>query len=142
MLIIHRSVKDSHPATRITVGANFLLTIMIYVPHVAPIFRAMFTAPTLSLTNIMACYVFRHTKLGMIREGVLGGIQSITSIQFPTRGQGMIPLTNVNLNSSSGNDTRATAQAEGVVISTTVERFDWESGKLDESNKAETQLIV
>ncbi|KAJ7579184.1 hypothetical protein C8J56DRAFT_796857 [Mycena floridula] len=122
----------------ITVGANFLLTTMIYVPHVPPIYRAMFTAPTLSLTNIMACYVFRHTKLVMIREGDLSGIQSITPIQFPTRDQGMIPLTNVNLNSSSGNGSKATAQEEGVAMRPKVERFNWES----ESNKAETQLIV
>ncbi|KAJ7579204.1 hypothetical protein C8J56DRAFT_965087 [Mycena floridula] len=123
----------------ITVGANSLMAIMIYVPHVSPIYRSMFTVPTLTLSNIMACYVFRHTKLGTIWQSGSSGIQSIP-IQFATPGQGMITMTNLNLNSSSGND-----QVEGIVVSTTVERFDWETRKPEESlssNKAKTQLVV
>jgi len=38
---------------------------MLYLPSVPTTYRTMFTVPNIALTNIMACRVFRKTKLGM-----------------------------------------------------------------------------
>lgn len=53
---------------RVTVIANLITSIMMYVPGVGPIYHSMFSIPNVMLTNIMACYVYRNTKLGIIRD--------------------------------------------------------------------------
>lgn len=50
--------------------ANLLVLIMEFVPGVPLSYRALFLAPAMELTNIMACRVFRHTKRGLNNEEV------------------------------------------------------------------------
>lgn len=42
---------------------------MLYVPAVPITYRTMFTVPNIALTNIMACRIFRKTKLGIRTPG-------------------------------------------------------------------------
>lgn len=50
----------------ITVGANVLAMVMILAPSVPPVYRAMFTIPSVAIENCMACKVYRDVKFGVI----------------------------------------------------------------------------
>ncbi|KAF9567211.1 hypothetical protein CPC08DRAFT_617773, partial [Agrocybe pediades] len=50
-----------------TVSTNLLTVIMLYAGSVPITYRTMFTVPNIALMNIMACRVFRNTKLGLNR---------------------------------------------------------------------------
>ncbi|KAL5481016.1 hypothetical protein ACEPAI_9957 [Sanghuangporus weigelae] len=63
----------------ITVGWNVLAMVMILAPSVPPVYRAMFTIPSLAIENAMACKVYRDVKFGLIRES--GGSNSEPSSQ-------------------------------------------------------------
>lgn len=43
---------------------NLLVLIMTFVPGIPVMYRTIFLVPSVGLTNIMACRVFRNTKLG------------------------------------------------------------------------------
>jgi len=45
-----------------------MTVIMLYAGNVPITYRTMFTVPNIALMNIMACRVFRNTKLGLNRE--------------------------------------------------------------------------
>ena len=53
---------------RVTVGLNIVAMVLILVPSVPPVLRAMFSIPNVALQNAMACRVFRQIKLGLLRE--------------------------------------------------------------------------
>ncbi|KAJ3878283.1 hypothetical protein F5051DRAFT_352252, partial [Lentinula edodes] len=61
-------LHDGQAYYMVTVMANLLTTIMVYAPRVSPVYRSMFSIPTVMLTNVMACYVYRNTKLGLMRD--------------------------------------------------------------------------
>ncbi|KAJ7744390.1 hypothetical protein B0H16DRAFT_1422533 [Mycena metata] len=48
----------------IAVAANIVTTVMAYV-RVTPIYRGFLVIPNITLTSIMACRIYRHTKLGV-----------------------------------------------------------------------------
>ncbi|KAJ7025418.1 hypothetical protein C8F04DRAFT_135671 [Mycena alexandri] len=48
----------------ITVIANIVTTVMTYAP-VHPVYHGFLVIPNIMLTSIMACRVYRHTKLGV-----------------------------------------------------------------------------
>jgi hypothetical protein len=50
-------------AGRITVVSNITASVMIYAPGVGPTYRSLASPPNLMLSTLMACRVFRHTKL-------------------------------------------------------------------------------
>lgn len=52
--------------------ANLLVLIMDFIPGVPLPYRAIFLAPAIELTNIMACSVFRNTKTGYDDKDVQG----------------------------------------------------------------------
>jgi hypothetical protein len=64
---------------------NLLVLIMDFVGGAPLIYRMIFVAPSVGLTNIMACRVFRHTKLRRSNEGV----HAVSTIMF--RGGNTIP---------------------------------------------------
>ncbi|KAJ7802552.1 hypothetical protein B0H13DRAFT_1672156 [Mycena leptocephala] len=47
----------------ITVVSNITASVMIYAPGVGPTYRSLASPPNLMLSTLMACRVFRHTKL-------------------------------------------------------------------------------
>ncbi|KAJ7435020.1 hypothetical protein B0H11DRAFT_1938004 [Mycena galericulata] len=59
---------DIGTAGRITVVSNLALSAMIYAPGVSPVYRSLPAIPNIALTSIMACRVYRHTRLGLLRE--------------------------------------------------------------------------
>lgn len=48
---------------RVSVTSNLVVVILTSIPMVPPSYRLMFTVLNIALTNMMACRVFRHTKL-------------------------------------------------------------------------------
>ncbi|KAJ7572120.1 hypothetical protein C8J56DRAFT_1080883 [Mycena floridula] len=117
----------------ITVAANILVTIMLYIPNIPPSYRTMFSIPTMALSNIMACYVFRHAKLGLLRSGnAMSGVDS--TVRPSVRGiNTMIPLSHMQNSTTAG--------SKGVVVSTTVEsEYDWDNTKSSAPANARSQF--
>ncbi|KAJ7744648.1 hypothetical protein B0H16DRAFT_988020 [Mycena metata] len=50
----------------ITVVANIVVTVMTFVP-VSPVYHGFLVIPNVTITSIMACRVYRNTKLGIAR---------------------------------------------------------------------------
>lgn len=48
--------------------SNLVAVIMLFNTHIPVPMRSMFATPSLVLTNIMACRVYRNTKFGLVRE--------------------------------------------------------------------------
>jgi hypothetical protein len=53
---------------RVAMVCNMLVVITNYLTGIPVIYRIIFLFPSIALTNIMACYVFRHTKLSLSTE--------------------------------------------------------------------------
>ncbi|KAF7368430.1 hypothetical protein MVEN_00166000 [Mycena venus] len=58
----------------ITVISNIVSTLMVYIPTVSPIYHGLLVVPNVTLTCLMACRVYRNTKLG----GTLRGSGDLT----------------------------------------------------------------
>ncbi|KAF9456735.1 hypothetical protein BDZ94DRAFT_320894 [Collybia nuda] len=58
--------------------ANLLVLILEFVPGVPTPYRSVFLTPTVGLTNILACRVFRHTKFGRNN----GDVRAVSTILF------------------------------------------------------------
>ncbi|KAJ7719490.1 hypothetical protein B0H16DRAFT_1432714 [Mycena metata] len=56
---------DSQMYYMITVVINIVATVMIFVPGVSPLYHSFLIIPNVTLTSIMACRVYRNTKLGV-----------------------------------------------------------------------------
>ncbi|KIK53983.1 hypothetical protein GYMLUDRAFT_106732, partial [Collybiopsis luxurians FD-317 M1] len=56
-------LRDGQKYYLVTVLSN-LVTIALGCSPVNPAYQSVFTVPNMMLTNIMACYVYRHTVLG------------------------------------------------------------------------------
>jgi len=96
-----------------TVTTNLLTVIMLYIYAVPITYRTMFTVPNITLMNIMACRVFRHTKFGMFKE------TSISSNKLMSRGE-TTPSSVIPLAFRKGNSQNRTAVPE-VEITKTIE---------------------
>jgi hypothetical protein len=57
---------------------NLLVLTLDFAPGVPIVYRALFLAPSVGITNIMACRVFRHTKLHRYDEDA----QAVSAIMF------------------------------------------------------------
>jgi hypothetical protein len=51
--------------TRVALICNLLVPITHYISAIPIAYRIILVVPSVGLTNIMACRVFRHTKLGL-----------------------------------------------------------------------------
>ncbi|KAJ7691885.1 hypothetical protein B0H17DRAFT_934565, partial [Mycena rosella] len=51
----------------ITVILNILFTVMGIIPHLSPVYRGLLTVPCVTLTSVLACRVYRRTRLGVMR---------------------------------------------------------------------------
>ncbi|KAJ7687169.1 hypothetical protein B0H17DRAFT_1203829 [Mycena rosella] len=49
----------------ITVVTNVVAILLVYIPTVSPVYRGLLSVPSMTLTSIMACRVYRNTKLGI-----------------------------------------------------------------------------
>ncbi|KAJ7844708.1 hypothetical protein B0H13DRAFT_2096156 [Mycena leptocephala] len=50
----------------ITVVTNVVTTAMVYIPTTRPLYRGLLVIPNVTVSSIMACRVYRNTKLGLI----------------------------------------------------------------------------
>ncbi|KAF9460054.1 hypothetical protein BDZ94DRAFT_1140457, partial [Collybia nuda] len=55
-------LQDGQKYYMVAMVSNILVLVIEFVPGVPAPYRAMFLAPAIQVTNIMACRVFRHTK--------------------------------------------------------------------------------
>lgn len=55
---------------RTTVTFNVITVTLYYISSLPPL-RILFVAPNMAMMNIMACRVFRNTKLGLPVENVI-----------------------------------------------------------------------
>ncbi|KDR73162.1 hypothetical protein GALMADRAFT_125223 [Galerina marginata CBS 339.88] len=121
-----------------TVTTNLLTVIMLYVTAVPITYRTMFTVPNITLMNIMACRVFRNTKLGMSREPTISSNSKLMS-------RGETPTTIIPLSLRKGNQSRAAPHKEinGVEITKTIEHdYDISDKESRESRYTKEHTMV
>ncbi|KAF9457888.1 hypothetical protein BDZ94DRAFT_161269 [Collybia nuda] len=56
-------LRDGEKYYMVTMVVNLLVVILNFAPRVPMTYRSTFLSPAVGLTNIMACRVFRHTKM-------------------------------------------------------------------------------
>ncbi|KAF8199025.1 hypothetical protein BJ912DRAFT_845137, partial [Pholiota molesta] len=61
-------LKNGQKYYLLTMISNLVAVIMLFSTHIPIPMRSMFATPSLVLTNIMACRVYRNTKFGLVRE--------------------------------------------------------------------------
>ncbi|KAE9407912.1 hypothetical protein BT96DRAFT_850093 [Gymnopus androsaceus JB14] len=90
----------------VTLVGNLLTTILYYGFGIRPIYRDLLVIPNIMLTNIMACYVYRNTKLGlMVDPGTLLSASSRTDSGGEHQIAQRIELTTIQEGSSVLNPT-------------------------------------
>jgi hypothetical protein len=52
---------------RITVILNILAMLLGLIPHLSPAYHGLLTIPSVTLTSILTCRVYRRTRLGILR---------------------------------------------------------------------------
>ncbi|KAJ6600633.1 hypothetical protein B0H10DRAFT_2083321 [Mycena sp. CBHHK59/15] len=70
----------------ISAFSNIAVTVMVYAPHLHPAYHGLLAIPNVMLTSVMACRVYRNTKLGTVRES------TDVSLAVRTIGGGSIPV--------------------------------------------------
>ncbi len=65
MLFMSFAVLRSHENS-VAVCGNIVCLILVLVPNLPSVYRAMCTVPVLAITNAMACIVFRKIKFGLV----------------------------------------------------------------------------
>ena len=66
------------------VGWNVLAMAMILAPSVPPVYRAMFTIPSVAVENCMACKVYRDVKFGVIQSMINAAAQHSSRSAIPS----------------------------------------------------------
>jgi hypothetical protein len=56
---------------RITVVTNIAAFILLCFPVLGPAYRSFLVVPNVMLTNMMACRVYRHTRLDLVQQSFL-----------------------------------------------------------------------
>ncbi|KAJ7133673.1 hypothetical protein C8R43DRAFT_1022723 [Mycena crocata] len=74
-----------------TVVSNIVSTLMVYIPTVSPVYHGLMAVPNVTLTSIMACRVYRNTKLGVAFRS--SGELSLPSLNPHGSGNGAMPLS-------------------------------------------------
>ncbi|KIK66915.1 hypothetical protein GYMLUDRAFT_157156 [Collybiopsis luxurians FD-317 M1] len=103
--------RDGQKYYLVTVLSN-IVTIAMWFARVNPEYTSIFIGPNMMLTNIMACYVYRHTVLGRIQDPVT----TINAQVIPTE-QNVLPLT-THPNLAQGRSRPSTAM-DGIVVEMT-----------------------
>jgi len=70
-------LEDGQQYYLVAMVCNLLVLIMTFVHGIPLIYRTIFLVPSVGLTNIMACRVFRNTKLGHRTEVDTDGISTM-----------------------------------------------------------------
>ncbi|KAF5374020.1 hypothetical protein D9757_010063 [Collybiopsis confluens] len=118
-------LRDGQKYYLVTIVSN-LATIAVGASssHVALLYQWMLTGPNLMLTNIMACYVYRHTILSALRDSTPGvNVQVIPTLTIPDRSTQTISALRFSfpgiISTTGSTSTRSTA--EGIVVQITSE---------------------
>lgn len=91
--------------------------ILVYVPNIPPFYHPLLAVPSVTLPSIMACRVFRDTRLRFFKDthptSFIGITPISTEVGFAPRCE--VPLTDFELEDSRGfqrNTTTATISGE------------------------------
>jgi hypothetical protein len=104
LLHIAASIPFLLLSARITVMVNIVASLIVHFP-VGPVYHALLTIPSVTLTSILTCRVYRRTRLGVVR-----GHRELT---LPTlnplgpRGNLAIPLSVLQFSSESSGEARS-----------------------------------
>jgi len=95
--LLHSGQLYYFASTLMTGGA----CILVFTPNIPPFYRALLAVPSVTFPSIMACRVFRDTRLGFIQDAhptsFLGTMPVFTDIAFAS-----VPLSNLVLDGSRG----------------------------------------
>jgi hypothetical protein len=65
---VHPFSRRQHQLSgRITVIFNLLATLLGLIPQLSPVYKGLFTIPSITLTSILTCRVYRRTRFGVMR---------------------------------------------------------------------------
>ncbi|KAJ7496551.1 hypothetical protein FB451DRAFT_197892 [Mycena latifolia] len=84
----------------ITVLINIFATLLVYIPGISPVYRGVMVVPSTTLTSIMACRVYRNTKLGITR-----GTAELALPTLSSNAVGTIPLSVVQFSTQPNRTT-------------------------------------
>ncbi|KAJ7496548.1 hypothetical protein FB451DRAFT_1549650 [Mycena latifolia] len=84
----------------ITVLVNILATLLVYIPSISPVYHGVLVVPSTTLTSIMACRVYRNTKLGITR-----GTSELALPTLNSNAVGTIPLSVVQFSTQPNRTT-------------------------------------
>ncbi|OCB90290.1 hypothetical protein A7U60_g2464 [Sanghuangporus baumii] len=99
----------------ITVGWNVLAMAMILAPSVPPVYRAMFTIPSVAVENCMACKVYRDVKFGVI--------QSMNNLTIQHSSRSAVSSNNHHSRYWRRDGTKLSAHADdGIMVTTSMSR--------------------
>ncbi|KAJ7478661.1 hypothetical protein B0H11DRAFT_2028185 [Mycena galericulata] len=90
----------------ITVATNILTTLLVFIPGVSLVYRGMFVIPNVALTSIMACRVYRNTRLGITSGSGELSLPTLNSLD-PS-----IPLSVVDFSTHRNATTHSSAHLE------------------------------
>ncbi|KAJ7278472.1 hypothetical protein C8J57DRAFT_1222316 [Mycena rebaudengoi] len=71
----------------ISVASNIVVTVMVYAPGIDPVVHGLLAVPNAMLTSIMACRVYRHARLGLLRDTTTITPTDNSSVVFNTSGR-------------------------------------------------------
>lgn len=88
----------------VSVLVNSGTCILVFLPNIPPFYRALLAVPSVTLPSVMACRVFRDTRLEFIQDShsssFLGTTPVFTEVNFAS--QCDIPLTNLAIHGPRG----------------------------------------
>ncbi|KAJ7167886.1 hypothetical protein C8R46DRAFT_1163219 [Mycena filopes] len=110
-------LQDGQLYYLITATSNILALIMFYNTSIQETYSKMFTAPNLMIANVMACHVFRNTKLGFHKRVVTTTELKTNSLLMmntgPSAGSGRANLGGLQFaRAAKTDDTQASGPAQ------------------------------
>ncbi|KAJ7687176.1 hypothetical protein B0H17DRAFT_939687 [Mycena rosella] len=94
----------------LTVVTNVVAILLVYIPTVSPVYHGLLSVPNVTLTSILACRVYRNTKLGIMRGSRELSLPTLNDVGL--NGNLTIPLNVVQL-SAEHNRMTGSALSEG-----------------------------
>ena len=110
--------NQPYPSHSVTMAANALTAVMLFIPSISPVYRAMTAISGIAIFNIMSCRVYRKVKLGAITNEITG-VVSASGIGLPEPSSvQLVPMTLI----SRGEDfvPPTEGEAEAVSLSSTL----------------------
>jgi hypothetical protein len=71
---------------RITAGFSVMQVVVTLLPSASPVLQKMVSSPTVALSSIMACRVFRDLRLAALRQTEIGAFATMRSVHIESTG--------------------------------------------------------